>query len=549
MTLLYQNVKIKVMYILNVIPLIKIPRPNSQLLSYFSSEKTEIGSLVEILIRNRKLKAIVVEQKNIEKEKLKIKKQLSFSIRPINKIVSKEPILTKQQIELLFWISDYYFISLGQTARIFLSKNKEREKNFKKVKNNLILKLENKNIVFSPFKDLKSITIENEESELYKSWARRPYYNVKTIAIQLAKIHKAKLILKSKIPSIQTLYKYKPIIEKQAKNKKTKLIDMRQEMKQGNYSIISKELEERIKKYKKAILYITRRGTSTFVLCRECGYTANCKNCDAPMVFHESLRKTNKSLLCHHCSKQDIAPVLCPKCRSIKIKYFGSGTEKVESELKKIFPNVLRMDGDISEKPEQQEKIIKEFKKTNSILIGTQMILNKDIKADLTGIISIDTLLNLPDYHNSEKIFQIINKLKQMSNKEFVLQTYSPENNTIQNAIANNIKTFYNQEIKTRKLFSYPPFSQIIKLSFEHKNPIIAKDQVKILLEKLKQQKKNLNLNLEIIGPIPGFISKVRNQYKWNILIKSKEKIEKRNKLLIIVPSNWEIQVDPETIL
>ncbi|MBU3922982.1 hypothetical protein KJ684_01970, partial [Patescibacteria group bacterium] len=99
------------------------------------------------------------------------------------------------------------------------------------------------------------------------------------------------------------------------------------------------------------------------------------------------------------------------------------------------------------------------------------------------------------------------------------------------------------------KLFSYPPFSQIIKLSFEHKNPIIAKDQVKILLEKLKQQKKNLNLNLEIIGPIPGFISKVRNQYKWNILIKSKEKIEKRNKLLIIVPSNWEIQVDPETIL
>jgi len=528
------------MYVTNVIPLIRIPRPNSQLLSYFSSEKIRSGALIEISIRKKQIKAIVVEQKNIEKEKLKLKKELNFSIKPISKIISKKPVLTKKQLKLLFWIADYYFVSLGQVAKIFLSKNKQE------TKQHLILTPENKSIVFSPFKELKSITIENEQSELYKSWGRRPYYNAKTIAIELAKIHKAKLILKSKTPSIETQYKYKPIIEKQKnKNIKTELIDMRNELKQGNFSIISESLQKKIKKYKQAILFITRRGTATFILCRECGYTAMCPNCNAPMVFHESLRETHKSLLCHYCNKQDIAPVICPNCKSAKIRYLGAGTQKVETEIKKLFPkiNIIRLDSDIKEKKELTIK--------NTVLIGTQMILNKDIKANLTAVISMDTLLNLPDYHNSEKIFQIINKLKQMSKKEFILQTYNPKNQTIQNSLANNLKSFYNTEIKTRKAFNYPPFSQIIKLSFQHKNPITAKNQAKILLEKLKQQKRNLKIdNIEILGPIPSFVSKIKNQYKWNILIKSKIKdLKLRNQLLFIIPSIWEIQIDPESLL
>jgi len=138
-----------------------------------------------------------------------------------------------------------------------------------------------------------------------------------------------------------------------------------------------------------------------------------------------------------------------------------------------------------------------------------------------------------------------------MSKKAFVLQTYNPENQTIQNSLDNNLKSFYNTEIKTRKAFNYPPFSQIIKLSFQHKNPITAKNQAKILLEKLKQQKRNLKIdNIEILGPISSFVSKIKNQYKWNILIKSKIKdLKLRNQLLIIVPSAWEIEIDPESLL
>jgi len=557
------------MYIINVIPLIKIPYPNPQLLSYFCAEKIKIGALVKIPLRNKKINAIVVEQKKIEEQKFRIKKLADYTIKPIDKIVSKEPALTDKQLKLLFWFADYYFAPLGLVAKIFLAKKFEILNSKFKIQN-LVLTPATKSLVFAPFTNLKSIIIENESSELYKSWGRKPYYNAKDIAIELTKIHKAKLVLKNDLPSIETYYwaeqkKYKLLFKNQdsklpprarlAKGGRTQnLIDMRKEMRNGNFSIIGRELQEKLKDSQKSIIYIARRGTSTFILCRECGYVSICKDCELPMVFHED--KPSRRLVCHHCGKDDIAPVLCPKCKSAKIKYFGAGTQKVESEVKKLFPEkmVLRLDSDIAEKPAQQEKILKDYKENgNAILVGSQMLLNKNLKADLAAIISIETILNLPDFKSQERVFQIINQVKKMAGKEFFLQTYNPENFTIKTALENNFEKFYNEEIKNRKAFNYPPFSQIIKLTYGHKNPLQAKNQAKILSEKLKTRIKQLaisNEQLTILGPIPAFVMKEKNKYCWNIVLKNRIRdLNLRNKLLIIVPSNWEIEVDPDSLL
>ena len=559
------------MYILNVIPLIKIPYPNPQLLSYFCTEKIKIGGLVKISVRKKKINAIVVDCRKLEQEKIRLKKLTDFTIKPIEKVFSKEPALTEKQIKLLFWIADYYFAPLGLVAKIFLSATESALKTHNSVlkTHDLILNPKIKNLVFAPFTNLKSITIEDESSDLYKSWGRKPYYNAKNIAIELAKIHKAKLTLKSDLPSIETSYwaekgEYKlSIITHNSKLRAQNLVDMREEMKNGNFSIISHELQKKLKDSKKSILFIARRGTSTLVLCRDCGYVSICRNCDVPMVFHED--KPSRRLVCHHCGKDDIAPVLCPKCKSIKIKYFGAGTQKAESEIKKMFPDkkVFRLDSDISERPLEQEKIIREFiAAENAVLVGSQMLLNKNLRANLVAIISIETILNLPDFKNSERVFRIINQLRNMSDKDFIIQTYNPDNFTIKTALENNFTKFYNEEIKNRKAFDYPPFSQIIKLGFTHKNPETSKNEARILLAKLKQQKKHLTINdeqLVILGPVPAFIPREKEGYHWNIIMKSKlspirraganQNSKLRNELLIIVPSRWEIEVDPETLL
>jgi len=525
------------MYIVHVIPLIKIPFPNPQILSYFSETPIKIGGIVKTPIRKKKINAVVVDCKKLEQEKMRLKKFTDFQIKPIEKIISKEPILTEKQIKLLFWISDYYFAPMGLMARIFLSKKLPLY-----TKSSLIIMPQNKGIIFSPFKNLKSITINDESSDLYRSWGRRPYYDVRIIAKQLAKIYNAKLTLKMEIARPRRV----------SPGLKNSLIDMREEIKNGNFSIISRGLQEALNRSSKSILYIARRGTSTFILCRECGYVSMCKNCDVPMIYHED--KPNRRLVCHHCGKDDIAPVLCPKCKSIKIKYFGAGTQKVESEIKKLFPDkkVFRLDSDIAEKPSQQEKIIQDFSKEESaVLIGSQMLFNKNLKGDLVGIISIETILNLPDFKSSERVFRTINQLQKMAKKDFLIQTYNPDNFTIKTALANDFKKFYNEEIKNRKAFNYPPFSQIIKLSFEHKNPETARNQTRILKEKLKTQIKNLKISdIDLLGPVPAFISRITGKYRWNIIIKSKIKdLKLRNRLLIIIPSNWETEVDPESLL
>ncbi len=549
------------MYIINVIPLIKIPRPNPQILSYFFKEKIKRGALVKISLRKKLIRAVVVEAKKIENEKIWIKKFANFKIKPIEKIISSVPVLDEKQIKLLFWISDYYFVSLGVVAKIFISRKFTlSDKKFNKP--TLIIGPKNKSLIFGPFKRLKKIIVEDESSNLYWSWGRKPYYNVRDIIPTLAKIHGAKLILKAEIPSVESYYwsKKKKFIlrinnpQNHIPSPSKNIVDMREELKNGNNSIICRSLQRALKDSDKSILYIARRGTATFILCRECGFVATCKDCSVPLVYHED--KPAKKLICHHCGNEDIAPVLCPNCKSIKIKYFGAGTQKVESEIKKFFPDkkIFRLDSDTAPKSSDQQKVLNEFSNAqNAVLVGSQMLVGKNLNADLTAIVSLETILNLPDYKNSERVFQIINKIIKMANKEFWIQSYNPESSIFRNALENNFTEFYNNEIKNRESFNYPPFCQLIKLKFRHKNSEKAKSEARIIFEKLNTQKEHLKIEkkkLEIIGPIPSFIHKEKGLYCWNIIIKSKIKdLATRNKLLTIIPPNIEIIIDPITIL
>lgn len=659
------------MRLISVIPITKIPLPLPQTLSYFSSAKNlKIGSLVSVPVGKRKAPGIVIGQKNIEDEKINIKKA-DFQLRPIDKVLNPNPVISKNQLALALWMHEYYYEPLGLVLKTILptsqpktynlkpisykkhpssprlrrtDKNtnllqsnledgidyfkKEIEKTIKNKRQILILvpdinTLNNlqKNIridlsnqyksvsitsktpqklfqkswqeisqnkiqitlgtrksLFVPFQNLGLIILAEEHSSNYKSWRQHPKYHTREVAIKLAELHNAKLIMQSTTPNVETKsqitnYKSQTNFKSQISNPEHainhKIIDMKKELKSGNYSIFSNvlldEIKKTIKKNGKIALFINRRGESTVVMCRDCSHIIKCKNCEVPMVFHQTynLQPKTYNLICHHCSYKEKAPDLCPKCSGHRIKFFGTGTQKVERELQKILPNthILRLDSDTAKNDKDKKEIIEKFTSKNTILIGTQLINTVELpKLDLIGIINIETMLNMPDFHSSEKTFQIITSLlnKLRNRGKIMLQTYSPDNYAIKYGLKNDYTKFYEEEIKIRKLFSYPPFSQIIKLSFAHRNKLMASQEAKRLHTKL------ITYNLElaalgeprpwretynIIGPAPAFISRKGGQYVWNIIVKTENKPEIRNQLLKLIPSNWEVEVDPETLL
>lgn len=433
--------------------------------------------------------------------------------------------------------------------------------------------------LFAPFVNLKKIFVKNEHNQSYKS-QRAPRLHARETALKLAELWNAEIILESSTPSIEAFYlsTRKTISLKIQKpdnqQPDIQIVDMRQELKEGNVSIFSRELQNKLNKIistkqrvphnncaGQAILFVGRRGASTFVLCRDCGYVIRCPNCEAPMVYHLS----PLVFICHHCGHQEKPPALCPKCQGARIKFFGTGTQKVETELKKLIPQAKasRLDSDTTKTPQTKMKIIDSFQNQKiNILIGAQMIIGENLnKAQLVAAISADVLLNLPDFRSNERVFQTLCRLKNLAQDNLIIQTYAPENNAIKMAAQNNYQTFYHNEIQNRKALAYPPFSQLIKLVYKHKSAEKAEQEAKILAEKLKQQLSptvnhqqttNSRLNLKtnrpitILGPSPAFISKVKGKFIWQMVLKSNiANLETRNKILKIIPPNWTVDVDP----
>ena len=392
--------------------------------------------------------------------------------------------------------------------------------------------------IFAPTENIGIIIIDEEHDSSYKSESS-PRYSAKEIASILAKHGNFPVVLGSATPDITTYYKAQNneitmlTLTKRANASslpEVKIIDLKQELAEGNRSILSTELYEEmknnLKNKRQTILFLNRRGFSTFIMCRECGYTMQCKNCNISMTYH---RFENK-LKCHYCGYEEKVAAICPNCKSSKIRYFGTGTQKIEEEVHKIFPeaSTIRMDVDTVTKKNSHEDILEKFKNENiDILIGTQMIVKGHHFPNVTlvGVIAADTSLNIDDYRANERTFQILTQVAGRAGREklpgkVIIQTYNPDNFSIDLAQKQDYNEFYNIEIALRKQLKYPPFCDIILISFtgtNEKELISTSEYVYNFLE-AKMDKEKYN----IYRPVPSPIDKIQNKIRWRMIIKGK---------------------------
>lgn len=361
-----------------------------------------------------------------------------------------------------------------------------------------------------------------------------PRFNAKDIAKYLGKQYDIPIVLGSATPDISTYYNSKNIIKltKRANSSNlpdVEIVDLRQELANGNHSIISDRLREEIQNNlnnkKQTILFLNRRGFSTFVMCRDCGYTAKCKRCNISLTYHIKEDK----LKCHYCGYEMNNPKVCPQCKSKNIKYFGSGTQKLEDLVKKMFPeaSTIRMDIDTVSKKNSHEQILNKFKNENiDILIGTQMVVKGHHFPNVTlvGVIAADGSLNTEDYRANEKTFDILVQVAGRAGREklpgkVIIQTYSPENFCVQCSKEQNYEKFYKTEIELRKQLKYPPFCDIIMFGINSS----SKEEIKIASEKLyKLLKKYGQDKMQIMPPLPAPIDRIKYRYRWRIIAKCK---------------------------
>ena len=390
--------------------------------------------------------------------------------------------------------------------------------------------------IFAPTENVGIIIIDEEHDSSYKSEAI-PKYDAKEIAKRLAKEYKCPLILGSATPDINTYYKAKngkiTLLEltKRANNSSlpsVKVVDLKMELANGNRTMLSFDLhdaiENNLKAKKQTILFLNRRGYSTFIMCRECGYTVKCKNCNISMTYH----KTENKLKCHYCGYEEKVVTVCPECHSTKIRYFGTGTQKLEQEINKIFPaaKTIRMDIDTVTKKNSHEEILNKFKNEKiDILIGTQMVVKGHHFPDVTlvGVIAADSSLNIDDYRANERTFQILTQVAGRAGREgtdgqVIIQTYNPENFSIECAREQNYEKFYLAEIELRKQLKYPPFYDIILIGF---NSLLEKEIIEVSNRVYDYLKNNLNnQEFTVLKPMPSPIDKIQNRFRWRIIIK-----------------------------
>jgi primosomal protein N' (replication factor Y) len=392
--------------------------------------------------------------------------------------------------------------------------------------------------IFAPIKDLGMIIIDEEHETSYKN-GEHPYYDARTVAKFRVKNQNAMLVLGSATPSVESFYRvakgeYSLIkLTKRVSGRplpKMEIINMKEELKSGNRHIFSRKLLSGMKAVlecnKQVILFLNRRGHSTFVICRDCGFVLKCKYCDISLTYHFE----DKSARCHYCGYSVKAPDLCPKCQSKNIRYFGAGTEKVEQEVKRFFPNcqALRIDSDSTSKKGSMEKMLYSFKKgAAQILIGTQAVAKGlDFpNVALVGIISADTALNMPDFRSGERTFQLITQVAGRAGRGdtpgiVYVQTYAPESFAIKAACDLNITGFYQDELKVRYKAIYPPFCHMLNITFKGRNEDLLKKEAEEIRKILH---KNYNKDIEIYGPVPAPRSKIKENYRYNILLKSKQ--------------------------
>ena len=431
----------------------------------------------------------------------------------------------------------------GDIVGVFHSQLSEGQKHdvYKAIKaGNIRILIGARSALFAPFNSLGVIIIDEFHETSYKS-EKNPKFNAIEVAKFISNKNNISLVLGSATPSIDEYYKakngeYNLIEIKQRANKnplpKIEVVDMKEELNKGNKSIFSFKLQEQIseavKSKNQVILFLNRRGYASFVSCRSCGYVFQCENCDISLTYHKGKNMGR----CHYCGYEREIPKECPECSSIYVKPFGVGTQRIEEELKIIFPDykVLRMDKDTTSKKGSLEEILNKFKnKEADILIGTQM-LSKGLDFDnvtLVGVLSADMILNFPDFKSFETTFQLITQVSGRagrSDKEgkVILQTYDTDHYSIRRAINYDFEGFYEDEIKIRKVFGYAPFNNMISVVVSGENENLVKKNIQNMYDSIVYLLKGRGItDFEfILGPNPCSISKINQNYRWQILFK-----------------------------
>ncbi len=389
--------------------------------------------------------------------------------------------------------------------------------------------------IFSPVKNLKYIILDEEHEATYKQDSS-PRYNTKYVAIKRCLDEGAKLILGSATPSIESYYYAKTGIYEllslddrygNAEMPDIQVIDMKQEDDLFFSKALLEEIKNTLLKNEQVILLLNRKGYSTYIQCKDCGYVEECDNCSIKMSYYKSTNKYK----CNYCGKQIHYTGKCTKCGSTNLIHSGKGIERIEEELKKYFDvPTIKVDSELSRNKDYFSRIYKDFSdKKYSILIGTQIIA-KGLhfpNVTLVGVINSDIILNFPDFRSGEKTFQLLTQVSGRAGRgdkkgKVIIQTYEPENNVIKDSKEENYDLFYEKEISSRKVFSYPPFSKILNIGFSSEDEARLLDISKKFYDEIKSQ------DIELYGPMPSMVYKVQKRFRMNIFVKgSKKKIDK----------------------
>lgn len=400
--------------------------------------------------------------------------------------------------------------------------------------------------IFAPVRNLRLIIVDEEHDTSYKQ-DDRMRYNTRDLAIMKAKLHSATVIVGSATPSIQTYFnimkgKYKYLVLPRRVEDRSlpevEIIDMKRETEddsQVSSRILSRSLKDAIQdtleRKQQTLLFLNRRGFHTFMFCLDCGNSFKCLNCAVSMTYHAS----ESNLKCHYCDFAVASPASCPRCDGKRMQNYGVGTEKLEDEVRRLFPQarIGRMDSDTTTRKGAYEKILKAFDRRDiDILVGTQMITKgHDYPyVTLVGVISADTSLNVPDFRSAERTFQLLTQVSGRGGRgaspgKVIVQTFNPKHYAITRAREHDYLGFYEDELALRSTLAYPPFARIVNLHLSH----LKRDKGIEGLEKLKQiigeplTINKLKGKVEIIGPAESPIAKIKGRYRWQLLLKGKD--------------------------
>ena len=392
--------------------------------------------------------------------------------------------------------------------------------------------------LFTPFERLGLIIIDEEHENSYKS-ETSPRYHAREVAIERARINHAAVVLGSATPSIDSYYmaqtgRYQLLeMTQRVKNQALptcEVVDLRQELRDGNRSILSKRLqvlmEERLEKKQQTMLFLNRRGVSGFISCRACGYVVKCPHCDVSLSQHAGGR-----MVCHYCGYEERQPKVCPSCGSKYLGGFKAGTQKIEMLVKQRFPKarVLRMDFDTTRTKDSYEKILQAFANQEAdILIGTQMIVKGHDFPNVTlvGVLAADMSLHVADYHAAERTFQLLTQAVGRAGRgqlpgQAVIQTYDPEHFAIQTAKAQDYEAFYQHEIAYRKMMHYPPIWNMLLVHCMGKNEQITQQTAQLMADKLQSAIKRSGKPVLLVGPADATIAKVNDIYRKVLYMKA----------------------------